>query len=101
MDMDTEKEDGANWNPSGPEDAPPAPGAEAWTNWNPPGSQNWNWSSTWNPPSAVPPPPGIAPVKTPLLPTPNNAYSGPSDSGSDNAVPYGGKQENMVNQFML
>ncbi|XP_023020972.2 uncharacterized protein isoform X4 [Leptinotarsa decemlineata] len=73
------------WSPSEP---PPPPGAEPW-NWNSQ-TQNWNWNNAWIPPSAVPPPPSITSIKPPLLPTPNNAYSAPPESSSDNAVPFGG-----------
>lgn len=88
MDMDTEKDDAPSW--SGSEATPPAPGAEAWNNWNPqagPPGPNWNWSSSWNPPTNIPPP-HLANTKTPLLPTPNRVFP---DSASDNATPYTGK----------
>lgn len=88
MDMDTEKDDAPSW--SGSEETPPAPGAEAWNNWNPgagPPGPNWNWSSSWNPPTNIAPP-LLTNTKTPLLPTPNRVFP---DSASDNATPYTGK----------
>ncbi|KAF7268223.1 uncharacterized protein LOC143193579 isoform X2 [Rhynchophorus ferrugineus] len=90
MDVENEKEEQTTWNAPGNSvtvdgiapPPPPPPGTETWNAWNSTGNANWNWSNTWNSPSVVPPP-----VKPPLLPTPE-AFSGPPDSASDNAVPF-------------
>ncbi|KAJ8985080.1 hypothetical protein NQ317_019764 [Molorchus minor] len=79
MEVENDKEDAPNWNVSEPL---PPPGAEGW-NWNAQ-NQNWNWNNSWVPP-VVPPPPTIGPLKPPLLPTPNNMYTTPPESSSDNA----------------
>ncbi|KAJ8956514.1 hypothetical protein NQ318_019233 [Aromia moschata] len=85
MEMENDKEEAPAWNVSEP---PPPPGAEPW-NWNAQ-SQSWNWNNSWVPPTAVPPPPTIGPLKPPLLPTPNNMYNAPPESVSDNAMSVGG-----------
>ncbi|XP_018576691.1 arginine/serine-rich protein PNISR isoform X2 [Anoplophora glabripennis] len=85
MEVENDKEEPPAWNVSEP---PPPPGAEAW-NWNAQ-SQSWNWNNSWVQPSGVPPPPTIGPMKSALLPTPNNMYTAPPESSSDNAVPFGG-----------
>ncbi|XP_066138788.1 arginine/serine-rich protein PNISR-like isoform X1 [Euwallacea fornicatus] len=90
MDVETEKEEPPSWNTSGPNGTPPAPGAEAWSNWNPPtapNGQNWNWNNSWNTPGPIPPQLNLTATKPPLLPTPNRIFP---DSASDNAMPYGG-----------
>lgn len=89
MEMDNEREEPPSWTPAGSNNPPPAPGSDSWGTWNQPPSQGWNWTSSWNSPPAVPPP---NVVKTPLLPTPNRMFP-TSDAGSDNAVPYGGKNK--------
>lgn len=94
MEVENDKDEAPSWNVSEP---PPPPGAEPWS-WNSQ-NQNWNWSNSWTPPSAVPPPPNIGPMKPPLLPTPNNMYSGPPESTSDNAVPFGGYNTTPNNDY--
>ncbi|XP_030765984.1 arginine/serine-rich protein PNISR [Sitophilus oryzae] len=87
MEVETDKDEASSWSSSALDNAPPPPGTEAWSNWNPP--SNWNWSNSWNVPSGVPPPIGIPPVKTPLLPTPES-FSSPPDNANDNAVSFKG-----------
>lgn len=96
--MEVENKDEApSWNVSEP---PPPPGAEPAWNWNAQ-NQTWNWNNSWVPPSGVPPPPTIGPMKSALLPTPNSLYTAPPESSSDNAVPFGGWDLPQLQDFIF
>lgn len=76
---DSPKEKNLAWNANEP---PPPPGGDSW-NWGAQ-NQNWNWNNSWVSPT-VPPPPNIGPLKAPLLPTPGNSYSIPTETDNESA----------------